>query len=120
MNENNANPYQTPEANLNISQSQGKIVNFKRFTAWGVFGLSVITLGIYPIYWMYSRALTVNDNHDNKISMGLLHGLIAATVFSFAAEFLGDSETAAMVSLVVTVAYMAIHLAGQTSGYYQR
>lgn len=110
MNENNANPYQTPEANLNISQPQGKIVNFKRFTAWGVFGLSVITLGIYPIYWMYSRALTVNDNHGNKISMGLLHGLIAATVFSFAAEFLGDSETAAMVSLVVTVAYMVLYL----------
>jgi len=104
------NPYQTPEANLNTTGVNGKVLNFKRFTAWGVFGLSIITLGIYPIYWMYTRALTVNQNHDNKISMGLLQGLVGIAVLSFASGFLGTSSEAQMVSQLISVAYFVIYL----------
>lgn len=110
MNQSNSNPYQPPVADLHDLQSDSKILNFTRFTAWGVFGLSVLTLGIYPIYWMYSRALTVNENHSNRISLGLLYGLVITTILSFASEFFGDSDSAVLVSGVLTVVYIVLYL----------
>ena len=57
MNEVAKNPYESPSAELIDKGSLGSINQFKRFTAWGVFGLSMITLGIYPVYWLMRKSV---------------------------------------------------------------
>jgi hypothetical protein len=50
--------YATPTADL--SAPTHGLREFPRFSAWWVFLLSVITLYLYTVYWLYSRSLIVN------------------------------------------------------------
>lgn len=84
---NDANPYEAPSSQLEVDSSS-KIFIFNRFSAWFVFGLSIITLGIYPIYWMFTRAMTLNNKTDNPIAMFWLYGLIAIVIFHYSILFL--------------------------------
>ena len=109
MGEMNENPYKPPEAELSSTDNNKSILQFKRFSAWAVFGLSFITLGIYPIYWLYTRAGVVNSIHENKISAALLVSMVLVTVVSFASSFLGESEVAVIASGVISIAYIVIY-----------
>lgn len=62
------NPYTAPDSDLNTAKSETAITVFERFSAWGVFGLTLITLGIYYVYWLYTRTKRLNSAVDNKIS----------------------------------------------------
>lgn len=104
------NPYKTPAADLASTDNDKSILQFKRFSAWGVFGLSVITLGIYPIYWLYTRAQVVNSNHEKQISSALLMSMVLVTILSFASSFFGEGNIALIVGLVVAIAYMVIYI----------
>ena len=110
MNEMSENPYKTPEAELSSTDNDKSILQFKRFSAWGVFGLSFITLGIYPIYWLYTRAQVVNSIHEKQISSALLMLMVLVTILSFGSSFFGESDVAVIVGLVVAVAYMGIYI----------
>jgi len=80
------NPYKAPEADIN-TVSEGKLSEvFQRFSAWGVFGLGIITLGIYYIYWMYSRTQQLNE----RISDPIGSGFITATLILYALSFLSN------------------------------
>jgi len=107
---NEVNPYQTPNSELDVKSGSSKILNFTRFTAWGVFGLSIITLGLYPIYWMYTRAVRVNENCDNPISMNWLYALIAVTVIDFAFMFIPQTQGTAGAELSIRVVYFVVSL----------
>jgi hypothetical protein len=55
------NPYEAPTADLTTPDEQSKRLDiFKRFSTWYVFGLSIITLNLYILYWFYSRTKTLN------------------------------------------------------------
>ena len=110
MDEMNDNPYKTPEAELSSTDNDKSILQFKRFSAWGVFGLSFITLGIYPIYWLYTRAQVVNSIHEKQISSALLMSMVLVTILSFASSFFSESDVAVIVGLVVAIAYMVIYI----------
>jgi len=72
MNEIAENPYSAPEADLK-SSSQANVLNiFTRFSTWAVVGLSIITMGIYAVYWLYSRSKAINSVIDNKIPSALI------------------------------------------------
>lgn len=89
------NPYTAPEADLNTATSGNGITVFDRFSAWGVFGLMFITLGIYYVYWAYTRTQRINSVVENKISDAFIlttMGLYIVYFFaSFATPFFGDS-----------------------------
>lgn len=110
MNHMEHNPYQAPSSNLETNNSDSSITQFKRFSAWGVFGLTIITLGIYPIYWLYSRASVINTIHEDKISGGLLVSLVLITIMSFFTGFVEDKPEFALANLIVTVLYLVITL----------
>lgn len=110
MNDGNVNPYETPAAELINIDENNNISEFKRFTAWGVFGLGLITGGIYTIYWLYSRANIANTIHKKQISHILLVSLVIATVLSFASNFFGDSQMALAANLIITLAYVISYL----------
>lgn len=88
MENNTTNPYKTPEATVENTPT-GQLFNvFDRFTAWGVFGLSLITFNIYNIYWLYSRTQKINDAMSLKISPMLVNIASVCGVLSIASNFI--------------------------------
>ena len=73
MDESASNPYKAPEAA--VSEAAGEKLSdvYDRFTAWAVFGLGVITLGIYYIYWMYTRTRRLNPHIEEPISDAFIY-----------------------------------------------
>lgn len=111
MNDENTNPYRAPESDVSLVDPDAGIKNFERFSAWGVFGLSLITLGIYPIYWLYTRSKTLNSFHSNKISPILLSLFIVFVIASFFSGLFEPTEETIIISLaVINVIYTILYL----------
>ena len=111
MNAVNGNPYRTPESDIGSVELGQGVNNFERFSAWAVFGLSIVTLGIYPLYWLYTRSQTLNSFHHNKVSPTLLGVFVVLIVASFLTSLLDTGEgTMVMVGAVVNLAYTIVYL----------
>ena len=108
------NAYEAPTSEVISEIGADGIGNFKRFSAWGVLGLSIITLGIYPIYWLYTRANTINEFHSTKISVVVINAFIllvlASTGASIAIEFYPDNEILNILNAVSSLAYFVSYL----------
>ncbi len=104
------NPYTTPSADLRQPSGEGLIHNFKRFTAWGVFGLWIITLGIYPIYWLYTRADISNTVHKKNINQFWLITLILSTALSLILSFFEKSDIGVFTDPAISIAYLVSYL----------
>lgn len=114
MEDTSRNPYQAPASDVTIAASAESIAHFKRFSAWAVFALSLITLGIYPLYWLYSRSKTLNGFHTRKIDGGLIMGAVVAFVVLVLAEVLiepyAQSVLLARIDLLSNIAYLALYI----------
>lgn len=108
------NPYQAPASDVTVAASAESIAYFKRFSAWAVFGLSLITLGIYPLYWLYSRSKTLNGFHTRKIAGGLIMGAVVAFAVLVLTEVLIEPYTQsvllARIDLLSNIAYLALYI----------
>jgi hypothetical protein len=106
MNSTQQNPYIPPEANLQShNNNNNKIENFPRFSTWGVFGLSIITLGIYYPYWLFTRTKILNQVCDNKISTTLVNIVIAFFIINVVLSFMsGFSPKDADMSIMANIA----------------
>lgn len=100
----NESIYSAPNSDLSDTSEGGGLDAFKRFSAWGVFGLGLVTLGIYSFYWLYSRANAVNSVVEDEISNTTIFLFLATyvsnTILSIFVEFIPDNST---VDIVVTV-----------------
>lgn len=108
------NPYSAPEATLDRPQESQALAGFKRFTTWGVVGLCIITLGIYSLYWLYSRTNQINNLTDNKIGKTFVLVTtvlyLASTVISYL-PFVGViNTTLLMASPFVSFAAMVLYV----------
>ena len=79
----NQNPYAAPQADVELPSSGNAIdviKNLPRFTTWAVVGLSIITFGLYAIYWLYNRTSKLNAGlpDDQKISKGVIMGAMVS------------------------------------------
>lgn len=55
------NPYEAPSTELIENKSSSNtFASFEKFSTWYVFGLAVITLGFYMVYWLFSRTKILN------------------------------------------------------------
>lgn len=88
MESNEQNPYSPPEANLQADNTGHKIENFPRFSAWAVFGLTIITLGIYYPYWLFTRTRILNRIHENKISCALVNVVIGLFIVNLVLSYI--------------------------------
>lgn len=114
MSDDKVNPYSAPDSDLGVANAgTGGAENFSRFSAWGVFGLSIITLGIYPIYWLVSRGRTINTFHDNKIPSYVLTiftiSVVGYFLFAILSVIIPSTAIAALVS-VCGLAYIVTYL----------
>ncbi|UTW44703.1 DUF4234 domain-containing protein [bacterium SCSIO 12696] len=107
-----ANPYKTPGSEVLNTNAKAGAMNFKRISAWGVFGLGIITLGIYYIYWMYNRAQVINQFHGEKISAGLLNGFVAIVIATFLSGFITEfvDESGLILEAILNLAYFVLWL----------
>ena len=114
MEETSRNPYQAPTSDVTIAASAENMAHLKRFSAWAVFGLSLITLGIYPLYWLYSRSKTLNGFHTRKIADGLIRSaVIAFAVLVFTEvliEFYAQSVWLALIGTLSRIAYLTLYI----------
>lgn len=82
------NPYAAPETDVVKPSSDSNIEKIKaipRFTTWAVVGLTIITLGIYGFYWIYSRSKILNRglSTDEKIPAWIIIGSLASYILYF-------------------------------------
>lgn len=78
-------PNQTPNSthssepehsgNLNGKQS-GPMQKLPRISTWTVVAFSILSLGLYNTYWLFTRTQIINQVHDEKISMRVPHTVI--------------------------------------------
>lgn len=55
------NPYETPSTELIDNEvTSNSLADFDNFSTWYVIGLTLITLGFYLVYWLYSRTKILN------------------------------------------------------------
>jgi hypothetical protein len=108
-----SNPYSSPSSDL-VEVKSNNISNFKRFSAWGVFGLSVITLGIYFMYWIINRSLVLNGFYHQKISPIFIWGsLITYLVympFSQLIDKLSDQTILLAVGFLISLGYLVLYV----------
>ncbi|MBR36755.1 DUF4234 domain-containing protein [Pseudoalteromonas shioyasakiensis] len=104
MSEESANIYEAPEAELTQQNTGGNkpILNFDRFSAWGVFFLSLITLGIYAIYWLVSRTNKANALAKHQVNQNLVYGYIALYVINIAVAFTSIPEVFSSIISIIT------------------
>lgn len=114
MNDNKVNPYSTPESDLSVDDNSARgVENFKRFSAWGVFGLTMITFGIYPLYWLVNRGKLINTFHDNKIPNLVLNGFVVSVVGYFVLSIIATTSQNGfllMLTGLCALAYMITYL----------
>ena len=107
------NPYSAPSTTL-VDQAEKAIGNFKRFSAWGVVGLSVITLGIYFMYWLFTRSQRLNGFYHHKIASiyvwGTLITYIIYMAFSSFVEELADQPILLIIGIAGSVGYMILYV----------
>lgn len=117
MNQVTENPYAAPQADLEVEHAVGDLSVFKRFTSWGVFGLSIITLWIYNIYWLYSRTQKLNSICENPISKTFVNTAVIVYIAVWVSSFVSGVVPSAafelsvisgilnMVSVVMTIVW---------------
>lgn len=107
------NPYLSPSTNLVETTKKG-IGNFERFSAWGVFGLVVVTFGIYYMYWFFSRSNKLNEFYPHKISPIFIWGSVITylvyLVFSFLVDQLADQPALLIAGVVVSFLYFVLDI----------
>jgi hypothetical protein len=101
------NAFEAPKADLSTPATENPILEMKRFTAWGVFGLSIITLGLYFIYWMFTRVKQINTlSKIAKANITALYVYVASSVINNICQYALD-PTNLVVSIVILVAGIA-------------
>jgi len=76
------NPYTSPAAEV-IDTNAVSIACLPRVSTWLVMLFSMLTLGLYIIYWLYNRLAKLNLRIENKIPIVLLHIYVGLTLLSW-------------------------------------
>lgn len=106
------NIYSAPEAELTKTGGE-KFTILPRFSTQFVFLLTIVSFGIYPVYWMYSRSKKINlVIPENKISNVFIVTCPLLVVLSFVLGFAAGimEETGSGAAAGVSAANAAVSL----------
>jgi|GEM_PF-3168610 len=85
-----------------------------RVSVWAALGLSIISLGLYYTYWLFTRTQTINRVTDRPISMILVHtvlGLLMLNlILSFVSGYNPDNEQYRQLASISGLAYSLLNL----------
>lgn len=108
------NVFEAPQANLTDSNPEKPVLKMERFSAWGVFLLTVVTFGIYYPYWLINRAKKINLlSKVSKANLAMLYTYVALYIATIvmSAIFPEDSPMT-IVNGVVSIVTMVPLLIG--------
>lgn len=100
------NAFAAPEANLTNTSLEKPVLEFKRFSAWWVFLLGLITQNLYQLYWMYDRGNKANAL-STHVKSKMIYLFIAiplvsiGTILSFIIEDINTTAVLAYNLLIV-------------------
>jgi len=73
-----------PQQSPNTDNKPGSpMQNLPRISTWSVVAFSILSLGIYNTYWIYTRTQIINQLHDKKIPMAIPHTVIGLLLVNF-------------------------------------
>lgn len=102
------NAYTAPQADLRLEGNNNNLNKLPRISAWLVFLFSILTLGIYVIYWLYSRVRVVNELQNKPIAIELLYGLIGVLVATVVVAFMEITMLDSALNIVYYVIFFVI------------
>lgn len=78
-------PYQAPTADLtNDDNNNISLTGFKKLSTWYVLLYTILSLGLYIIYWLFSRTKILNEKHySNPVSDALMYSAIVIYLISY-------------------------------------
>lgn len=93
------NAFEAPKADLTNTSTEKPILEMERFSAWGVFGLSIITFGIYWVYWMYTRITQLNGlSEEKKVNVNYLNAYIGLYIVNLVFSIVNSQDTAIVIA----------------------
>lgn len=85
-----------------------------RVSVWAVLGLSIISLGLYYTYWLFTRTQIINRLSDKPISPTLVHtvlGLLMLNlILSFVSGYNPDNEDYQQLASISGLSYSLLNL----------
>ncbi|MCU7808823.1 MAG: DUF4234 domain-containing protein, partial [Candidatus Thiodiazotropha sp. (ex Semelilucina semeliformis)] len=102
-----------PKSNVDTIGDSNYLDNFPRFSAWWVFLLTVVTFGIYSVYWLYTRSRIINEVHHRIIPEFLIWGTIISYTVNTALSFIPDEMITRLIGITLlfsTIAYLIFFL----------
>ena len=110
MKPSDSDPYNTPDSALEVQITDNKqMQSLPRISTWVVFGLNILTIGLYYPYWLYTRSQIINQVQAHKIPSNLIHTVLGlflvSLVFSFMSGSQADNLDYKMASNLFTLIY---------------
>ncbi len=76
-------PEHSPNSGISEDKPGSPIQSLPRISTWHVVAFSILSLGIYNTYWLYTRTQLINQLHDKKIPMSVPHTVIGLLLVNF-------------------------------------
>jgi len=70
-------------SNVNNGSPSGPMQRLPRIPTLNIVAYSILTLGLYGTYWLYTRTQIINQFHDKKIPMAVPHAIIGLLLINF-------------------------------------
>ncbi len=85
-----------------------------RVSVWAVLGLSIVSLGLYYTYWLFTRTQIINRLSDKPIPPALVHtvlGLLMLNlILSFVSGYNPDNEQYQQLASISGLSYSLLNL----------
>jgi hypothetical protein len=107
-------PYAPPGA-IVADPAPASYGDFPRISTWWIIPLTVITLGLYPSYWLYSRVKTLNAlSHTDAVAEGLPVAGLLLNAGNLVAELVNTAFPHPigfpLIALVLQLAFFIVNL----------
>lgn len=81
-----------------------------RFSAWYVFLLYFLTLGIYPLYWLINRTQLIRKQGITNISTNWAYATLVLYFPSQILQYVSDAEEVVLAAAAINIVYMVTYL----------
>lgn len=82
-NADDSGPEHSPNSGSLDDKPGSPMQSLPRISTWRVVAFSILSLGIYNTYWLFTRTQLINRLHDEKIPMSVPHTVIGLLLVNF-------------------------------------
>jgi len=89
-----SDPEHTPDPDsANGDPTSGPMQSLPRIPTLTIVAYSILSLGLYGTYWLYTRTQIINQVHDKKISMNVPHTVIGLLLINLIFSIMSGTNT---------------------------